>query len=987
MATATLAGVLHQLRTIASVRAYEERSDGELLTLFLAQREEAAFVALVKRHGPMVLQVCRRIQGNEQDAEDVFQATFLLLARKAGSISKPESLASWLHGVAHRLALEAKAQGTRRQGYERRAADMRSTSDDSDDTWHDLQETLDEALRQLPEKYRLPLLLCYLEGKTQEEAARRLGCPLGTVRSRLARGRERLKEVLKRQGVSLSAAALSAGLARSTASAAVPPLLVHATTRAALAYAGGKTAAALVSARTASLVEAGLKAMLTAKIEIATVVLLAVGTLGLGAGATVTRVLAGLPQQKDSASLMAKKEVPPAIAKPSTPPPTDATKPASSPNVPADPTAGEPAILYGRVLDPDSKPVPSAQVSYQQERWLHSAPGFYYDPVSGGADGDGRFRLSVTIHGRTPVRPFNPIGTLTAVASGYAPAAIHVGAPEHLKEFTLRLVKDDVPIEGRLIDLQGKPVAGITVRLLNIRTTLPADLQPWLDAIRDNRELPHQAYLGISFTASQAGLNRTAVTEADGRFRLSGAGRERIVALRLDGPTIESEYLFVMTRLGKTFRIGNARYWHPSWGPDLIHGARFEHAVAPATPVEGIVQDLDTGKPIAGVTVRCRIETPYEWTPEYITATTDAAGRYRLIGHPRQSPYWILASPPAGQPYLPVIKLPTEAAAGQPAKLEFALKRGLIISGRVTDKVSGKPIRAEVSYFPLAGNPFLRGVEKYPKSATMSSKKDGSFCLVGLPGPGLVTVELNQADSGRYLHGPGAEHIKGYDTKLQGFACPGENVFARKYSGLAGIETKAQDKVVTCDFQLVAGKTITGISTGPDGQQLNGVDIHGKDMTDIRDLPTAHFTLHNVNPARPSQFLFRHRAKNLVAAVVIKGDEPDGFTVRLQPAATVSGRLIDEDNLPLAGRSIAGEILPGQLNLTQAWGILFSGTSDKDGRFRVEGIVPGIKVDAHILRTRKPLNNSVFGDLVFDPLTLKPGENRDLGDIRVNDPN
>src|SRR5229473_2076631 len=114
MATAPLATVLQQLRSIVSAQAYEETTDRELLERFLAQREEAAFVALLKRHGPMVLHVCRRVQGNEHDAEDAFQATFLLLARKAGSIRKLDSVASWLHGVARRLALEAKIQGARR---------------------------------------------------------------------------------------------------------------------------------------------------------------------------------------------------------------------------------------------------------------------------------------------------------------------------------------------------------------------------------------------------------------------------------------------------------------------------------------------------------------------------------------------------------------------------------------------------------------------------------------------------------------------------------------------------------------------------------------------------------------------------------------------------------------------------------------------------------------------------------------------------------
>src|SRR5262249_33522456 len=164
MANAPPQTVLGQIRRMVHAKAHEDTSDRELLERFRAHREEAAFVALLRRHGPMVLHVCRRIRGNEQDAEDVFQATFLLLARKADSIRKRESVASWLHGVAHRLALEAKGQGARRQARERRAADMRRTSAAPDRAWQELQAALDEALRQLPEKYRAPILLCYLEG-------------------------------------------------------------------------------------------------------------------------------------------------------------------------------------------------------------------------------------------------------------------------------------------------------------------------------------------------------------------------------------------------------------------------------------------------------------------------------------------------------------------------------------------------------------------------------------------------------------------------------------------------------------------------------------------------------------------------------------------------------------------------------------------------------------------------------------------------------
>src|SRR6266851_1935193 len=327
MATAQLASVLQQLRAMVHAGAYEDTSDRELLERFLAQREEVAFVALLKRHGPMVLQVCRRIQGNEHDAEDAFQATFLLLARKASSIRKLDSVASWLHGVAHRLALEAKTQEARRQMRERRAADMRNTSETADSSWQDLRGTLDEALRQLPEKYRTPLLLCYLEGKSHEEVARQLSCPIGTVHSRLARGRSRLKAVLERQGVCLSATALAAALAGNGMSATLPSLLFRATARAALAYSAGTAADVLVSARAAALSRTALDATLTAKLKMTIAVILALGAFGLGAGAAATHMSADPSHASAEATpprSNATEDARPAPRKPASSPSTEA---------------------------------------------------------------------------------------------------------------------------------------------------------------------------------------------------------------------------------------------------------------------------------------------------------------------------------------------------------------------------------------------------------------------------------------------------------------------------------------------------------------------------------------------------------------------------------------------------------------------------------------------------------------------------------------
>src|SRR6516162_11542725 len=193
MAQPLLQGVMRQIEDLAGRREREAMSDAELLDGFCLRREETLFAALMRRHGAMVLGVARRVLTSTQDAEDVFQATFLLLARKAGQIRKHRSIAGWLYEVARRLSLKSRAQSVSRSKRERIVASMPNNSTNVGTARSELHEVLDQALLQLPEKYRSVLVLCYLEGRTQEEVAKLLACPLGTVRSRLAQARNLLR--------------------------------------------------------------------------------------------------------------------------------------------------------------------------------------------------------------------------------------------------------------------------------------------------------------------------------------------------------------------------------------------------------------------------------------------------------------------------------------------------------------------------------------------------------------------------------------------------------------------------------------------------------------------------------------------------------------------------------------------------------------------------------------------------------------------------
>jgi RNA polymerase sigma factor (sigma-70 family) len=217
----------------------DNRTDNQLLQYFTARKDEEAFAELVRRHGPMVLGVCRQMLRNEQDAEDTFQATFMVLARKASSIRIPEALPSWLYGVASRLAMRSRLATSRRQAQEVPLADLPAKEEGPGSANDDLKPILHEEIGLLPDRYRIPFMLCYMDGKTNEEAARQLGCPPGTVFSRLARARERLRKRLGRRGVAISSGLL-AGLLASfprEAAAAVSADLAVATVRHAVLFA------------------------------------------------------------------------------------------------------------------------------------------------------------------------------------------------------------------------------------------------------------------------------------------------------------------------------------------------------------------------------------------------------------------------------------------------------------------------------------------------------------------------------------------------------------------------------------------------------------------------------------------------------------------------------------------------------------------------------------------------------------------------------
>lgn len=452
----------------------DPRADGDLLERFASRRDEAAFEALVQRHGPMVLGVCRRVLGQGHDAEDAFQATFLVLVRKASSIARPELLGNWLYGVAYRTATKARSMGLRHRSREAAMGDMSHCEAPAESLWdeldRDLQPLLLQELHRLPAKYRAPLVLCYLEERTKQDAARQLRVPVGTVSSRLARGREMLRKRLARRGVALTVGALAAVLSPSAASASLPVPLVVSTAEAATFFAAGQAAAAgAISADVVALTQGVLKSMFLIKLKVATAVVLAAGVVASGAGFATHRALAEKGSDKSAT----------------------ATKDRSDKNRDQSPRTKPRTIagtLHAVAAEKGAVTVTTTKLDAEMERtfelgkdvkvWLDGREARLADlksgfPVAVQLSEDGSTVLAIGAHGPT-IR-----GTLKQVDAAAGSLVATVEGPGGTEDKTFELSKDaKVSVHGRknaaLSDLKAGAGASLTLSADNRRVVAVA---------------------------------------------------------------------------------------------------------------------------------------------------------------------------------------------------------------------------------------------------------------------------------------------------------------------------------------------------------------------------------------------------------------------------------------------------------------------------------------------------------------------------------
>jgi RNA polymerase sigma factor (sigma-70 family) len=939
--------------------------DGQLLERFLKERDETAFEVLVWRHGPMVLALGRRVLGNNHDAEDVLQATFLTLVRKAGSIGKCESLSSWLYKVAYRIALRSQVRAAKRVADGRLVEDVPAPEAADESVWRELRPLLDAAIERLPEKYRTAIVLCDLQGKTHREAAEQLGCAVGTISTRVLRARQLLRKRLAHHGLSVSIGILSAALAQRTA-AAMPASLTAATVRAAARLASDGTATGIVSASIAELIEGASQTMLMYRFKIVMLLALAAGAAAVGAGVMARRELSPPPEE------------PPAAAK-----------------APADKPA-ETVTVRGRVLGPDDKPIKDARLFYPHLRTAQprSEEDIEY-PQRGKTDAEGRFRFEMP---RTEVRAEFRM-QLIAVADGYGADWTALTADNLSAELMLRLVKDQ-RIEGRILSTEGKPLPGIRVGITTLAATAEGKLDPFLTAWKREwqnafGQTPKRLFVPMSMALPSA------TTDKDGRFRLGGIGVERVAQLQVRGPGISQGSLHVIGRDG--FDAAEINKAVVDRTPievrrlrqrPMLHGPKFTYVAESARRIEGRVLEVGSGKPVAGYMIHCG--AGYNNGRQTVS---DKEGRYQLNGLPKMEQYLLTAWPPAGSAWLRAGARVPDREGLQPIAVDFTVARGIVVSGRILDRATGKGVRGNIRFVPLAGNTFAGkpGYDSYRYEGLVDDVGvDGRFKLAVMPGPCALMVHAGggeKANGGLELNpykqaefdAKDREYVKITPTDSGRYFSIADNrlEFLTYLNAVKVIDLAPDAGTAKCDIFLERGATQTIRIEDADGKPLTGTTIAGITAagwgTDaIKD---ARCTVFALDPKKPRRLLFFHAQRKLAGTLTVRGDEKEAPVAHLGQTGSAIGRLLDRDGQPLAGADInlsssdrdAREFYRQLLQSRQAI------RTGKDGRFRIEGIVPEVKFTLDIMQGR----TYFIGEPRIGARQVKPGETLDLGDVRV----
>jgi Sigma-70, region 4 len=818
----------------------------------------------------------------------------------------------------------------------------------------DLRPLLHEALFHLPEKYRTAIVLCHLEGKSNGEAARQLGCPVGTLSARLTRGRRLLRKRLSRKGTVLSSAGLAPLLSHDAVSAGVPTALVRSTLRCARAFAAGQAVAGSVSGKVAALMEGAGAGTALSKFSLGAAIL-AVGFLAIGAGALARRD-PPLPVPVSQAT--------------ATRPSGDAAKQADSPDAQSIklPPAGN-VVVTGRVLDPDGKSIAGARLYYP--RWPKTWDAFRTDPgeienLERGVTGpDGRFRVELPA---AQIRPDRKL-SLVAAAPGYGVDGAEL-SKDKPAQLTLRLVKDQ-PIDGKILNTEGRPLSGVEVIVQGVLAFPQERLDEFLETWkRDQRSTNWMNAKSLHLPGKR--ITQSFITDKNGRFRIAGVGTERAVPLLIRAPAIAQAAILVVTRDGidpipYDRAVQNRQMPQDPNVPPILRGPKFTYVATPGRTIMGTVREAGSLEPSPRIVV-----TAYGSLGSGFRAVSDIHGKFEITGLPKRKTYRLHATPDANNSLMRRDVEVADAAGQNPIHVDIELTRGVALSGRLIDKVTGKGVRGFVQF--TRGNLFEQ--ESPTKNWTESRTDDaGSFHLQVLPGKGVLWGQASSVPCG-----VDGKPVQLYRRVRLGSGDP--RMLAANFYEKLDVPEGASS--LTRDLYVDPGKTVKVHVQDPDGKPLSGTMV--VNLTDFSGNNEVTFAepdcpVYALDPATPRRVLFYHATRNLIASLTLRGDEKEPPVARLVPAGAMTGRVLDRDAQPLVDADIYPRFQERSFD-----NLYWRGhekqwlRTDRKGRFHLPGLPPNVNL--RTLEFQKG-RERLAAELSKKPARVAPGETLDLGDIHA----
>jgi RNA polymerase sigma factor (sigma-70 family) len=934
--------------------------DAELLEQFSKHDQTSAFVTLVKRHGPLVWRVCRQVSGNEQDAEDAFQATFLVLLRNARSIQKGVSVGSWLHGVAYRTAMKAKRSAARRRIHEGRLKVMSRELPVAESAWDSLNVALDEEINRLPAREREAFVCCYLEGKSAEQAAGELGCKERTVYSAIKRARKRLEQQLVQRGILLATVLAAIPLARSAAAASLPTRLVTSTIRAGSAYANGKDVAGIISSEVLKLVNGGSKTMLMSKLKLFLpfVLVLTASAMGLVVNSAVQQS-AIAKEQTTPGQMVSQTSLP--IAK--------KVVGTLETTISHNNIAANDIKISGSVLDPGGKPIAGAKVYLTLTEAKNAEPAMRTE-----SDAQGRFSFSVKLGegDKGLTREMFNSAQLVAVADGYA---VDWSEPGKLDDpVTLRLGKAGPPIRGRILNLEGKPLQDLSVSVGMIAAPTDDRLATYFKSLKEAKFPSQYGIYRLSKRLSPpkllGSLGTAATTDKDGRFELPSCGEERLIALSVQGQGIARAEIIVCGKDVSDTEMQLAKA-HSHYGP------RFEYEAAPGKVITGVVSEKGSGKPLAGVNVAARANQSICFTK------TDAEGKFRIEGIAKADSYRLSLN---GYYHFNFSKEVADTAGFDPVDVSLEMEKGVRIQGRFIDKITGKPVRGMIRYEAASENPNLKDAPNWASVGTFggdSTANDGTFSIVGLPGKGYLSF---RAHEDRYIAADLIDENKKSIAEV--YSAPNQLIAPSNWHSFTVIDVmKDKPQTLQYEVKLDPGTTVTGTVIGPDNKPMEGAFAYG--LTALANfyplandkLTKSDFTVTGLNGRSVRRLLFLSPDRKFGKAVELGPNERGPLTVKLEPLGALTGRIVDGQGKPIAGINVSvtdTERPLGVNGVTPSWRLGFfpSNTVDQKGVYRLEGMLPGLKVNPTIIDQGR-----VVG-AIAEGVVIPAKETKDLGDFK-----